>query len=349
MGQIERGGLIVGVGVMSVRSALKAAGHDWAALERKCGLDPAVNYGPEDLVSLRAFAAYHEAAAEIFDDEAFALRISISEPIGIASVFDYLALAAPTVDRALDNWIHYQRIPTTSINISREARDGRTYLIWELPDTIGPTAQTCGLIIGYSVTRLRRIFGENEIPLHVEFPHRAPANDQEFRRLLGPNVRFGCERLRLGFPDSALALKPQDSENNLLAIIERSALVRIQDQARRNDKVHQISTEISASLKEGDASVDAVARRLGMSRRALQRLLESSGTSFRALLDEVRQSLALRYLKESELQLSEIAYLLGYSELSAFSRAAKGWFGVPPLQVRQGTGSATADAVAQGS
>ena len=72
-----------------------------------------------------------------------------------------------------------------------------------------------------------------------------------------------------------------------------------------------------------------------MSSRALQRELEKANTSFRDLVDETRKSMARQYLADTSLPLTEIAFMLGFSELSAFSRAARSWFGVSPSELRK--------------
>jgi AraC-like DNA-binding protein len=85
----------------------------------------------------------------------------------------------------------------------------------------------------------------------------------------------------------------------------------------------------------GHTAEEAVAQAIGVSVRTLQRDLAEAGTSFRALTEECRKKAALQLLHDTELPLTEIAFLLGFSELSAFSRAAKTWFGQPASSLRK--------------
>ncbi|HVK77274.1 MAG TPA: helix-turn-helix transcriptional regulator [Kofleriaceae bacterium] len=78
-----------------------------------------------------------------------------------------------------------------------------------------------------------------------------------------------------------------------------------------------------------------VARRLGMSERTLQRRLKDEGTTFAVLVDEVRTDLARMYLADDRLAVYEVAFLLGFSEPSAFNRAFKRWLGTSPREYRQ--------------
>jgi len=87
-------------------------------------------------------------------------------------------------------------------------------------------------------------------------------------------------------------------------------------------------------LNGGDASLVALAARIGMSERTLQRKLSGQGTSHQKLLDEMRRELALRYLRDPNIAICEAAYLLGFSESSAFHRAFKRWTGATPSEFR---------------
>jgi AraC-like DNA-binding protein len=81
-----------------------------------------------------------------------------------------------------------------------------------------------------------------------------------------------------------------------------------------------------------------MAKRLGLTARSLQRRLQDEGTSFQALRDETRRSLADRYLGQG-LSVAEISFLLGFSEPSAFFRAFKRWTGLTPVERRASLGS----------
>ncbi|MEM9632738.1 MAG: helix-turn-helix transcriptional regulator [Pseudomonadota bacterium] len=97
----------------------------------------------------------------------------------------------------------------------------------------------------------------------------------------------------------------------------------------------RIANEVASNLSHGACTLPQISAKLGMSQRAVQRLLEKEGTSFRKLSEEIRRSAAERYLRSTDLPMKEIAYLLGFSELSTFSRAVKTWFGVSPRKVRE--------------
>ena len=90
-------------------------------------------------------------------------------------------------------------------------------------------------------------------------------------------------------------------------------------------------------LHKGDASMDAIAGKMGISRQTLFRQLKAEGTTFEKALDELRHQLALQYLRGRKASVNETAYLVGFSEPAAFSRAFKRWTGVNPREMRQGS------------
>jgi AraC-like DNA-binding protein len=104
------------------------------------------------------------------------------------------------------------------------------------------------------------------------------------------------------------------------------------DQDHITQKVKAI---IIDHLPSGNVTDEGVARALHMSSRKLQRQLQSAGTTFNTLLNEIRQDLAKQYVRDQDISMTEIAFLLGFSESSAFSRAFKRWTGVSPSAYRK--------------
>ena len=102
-----------------------------------------------------------------------------------------------------------------------------------------------------------------------------------------------------------------------------------------DDFIGRVQQELSRALPGGDATLEAVARRLGLSPASLYRRLRERGAEFTHLLRQLRYDLAVSHVREQHLPLTEVALLLGYSELSAFSRAFRRWTGVSPARYRR--------------
>jgi AraC-like DNA-binding protein len=172
-------------------------------------------------------------------------------------------------------------------------------------------------------------------PIRVAFVHPRCASSQHVDAFFGCPVAFGTERDEVVFsPDAAgLPLVQADPYlHDLLVTYCEEALAR---RARPVDPLRtRVENAATAILPQGKVRVGEVARRLGLSRRTLVRRLAADGLNFAGILKELRVSLAQHYLQDSSLSVSEIAWLLGFQEVSAFTHAYKGWTGIPPSQAR---------------
>ena len=97
----------------------------------------------------------------------------------------------------------------------------------------------------------------------------------------------------------------------------------------------RVRVAVAETLRCGRPGTRAVAERLHISERTLRRRLHEEGTTFKALLDDIRRQLAIQYLEQPELGIAEIAFMLGFSQTPAFSRAFKRWTGVAPIEQRK--------------
>jgi AraC-like DNA-binding protein len=125
------------------------------------------------------------------------------------------------------------------------------------------------------------------------------------------------------------------ADPELYRIVRQHAQEKIDKREKTQSLVYCVTDYIADALKHGDATLADAADTLGMTSRALQRELEKANTSFRDLVEETRKSMARHYLNDTSLPLTEIAFILGFSELSAFSRAARSWFGASPRELRK--------------
>jgi AraC-like DNA-binding protein len=189
---------------------------------------------------------------------------------------------------------------------------------------------------------LRRLAGRGWRPSEVRLRHGRPAVTTEHARLLEAPVRFGQAQNALVFAEAILEARVRDADPWLLPIVEDH--LRQQVAGPDAGSWPQVVRELVArSMSEGQTTLRATSRRLGLSVRTFQRRLADHGLVFKQLVDDVRRELALRYLGDASATLTDVAMLLGYSELSAFDRAFRRWTGSSPLEHRRrarATGSA---------
>lgn len=125
------------------------------------------------------------------------------------------------------------------------------------------------------------------------------------------------------------------SSNPKLADLNDQVMMEYLAELDRDNLAQRVKATILDQLPSGNVTDESVSRDLYMSARKLQRQLESAGTTFYTLLNETREDLAKKFLRDQDTSMTEIAYLLGFSENSAFSRAFKQWMGVSPSQYRK--------------
>jgi AraC-like DNA-binding protein len=176
----------------------------------------------------------------------------------------------------------------------------------------------------------------DSVPLAVEAWYQCPRPAGGDRaKALGCPVRYGAPEMRLVLRRKPLE-QPLPRQNpalfEYLARHTQTIVARIPETTRITERVRRVITE---TLQNGEPAQAEVSRKLAVSERTLQRRLREEGTSFAEILDEVRRELAQQYLANPAVTLHEIAFLLGYSEPSAFHRAFRRWTGATPQAFRR--------------
>jgi AraC-like DNA-binding protein len=192
--------------------------------------------------------------------------------------------------------------------------------------------------LAITVICLRSATGTSWTPREVWFQHAPPENTSEHRRIFRAPVRFAQVSNELFFHRSLLDVPIARADLGLCTVLDRHAeelLAKFSAQGRPQNVVDQVRQILSIALRGGDPGLEASARQLRMSARTLQRKLNEKGTSHQDLLDEMRRELSMRYLQEPEVAICEVAYLLGFSESSAFHRAFRRWTGTTPRDYRR--------------
>jgi AraC-like DNA-binding protein len=188
----------------------------------------------------------------------------------------------------------------------------------------------------FAVIRICRVLtGQKLVPQYFSIAHHRSGGISEMARLVGTKVEFDAEKdeFALNIDARELPLVHSDPYLNRLLLKDCDAAL-----AARRGKTSPLRTRvenaISSMLPHGRISVRDVARSLGMSERTLARRLSDEGLNFTEILQHLRRDLAVRYLDDSKLHISKIAWLLGFQEVSAFTHAFKRWTGKTPSQVR---------------
>ncbi len=243
----------------------------------------------------------------------------------------FVAMNSATLGEAVRHVLRYVGLWTDEPGMEL-ADDGTLVVVYRTPFADSPGYRVATEAAPAEILNGARVLTQTRItPREVRFSHRALGDIAGYERFFGCPVRFGAPDIAAVFriEDLALPLPKADEQLGVyLRTLASEALAkRGVHEATQLGRIRQI---IAEALQKGVPSLDEVARRLATSGRTLRRRLDENGTSFRTLLDETRAELARRYVRDPALPLSEVAFLLGFSEPSAFHRAFKRWTETTP-------------------
>ncbi len=310
-------------------------GFDFDRLLAVHGVDRSELADPDQEISLNVIAAILDAAAEECGDPCLGLHWAEACKPGAAGVLAYLLLNADSVRTAINAVVRYVHLNISPIDVSFEEGDGIGRITWRFPPSLtAPRTQYASCLMTLLIMRLRHIAGAKWYPLGVDLEHRELACRDEVLRVLGPNVRYDCGVNILHVRESVLDRTRDDADERLFNLIRNLGDRMLEERRTENDLVGQVKRVIVSLIEEGDVSLEDVALDMDLTVRALQYRLSAASTTFETLFQETRRDMAEIYMRDSDLTLTEIALMLGFSELSAFTRAAGKWFGVTPRERR---------------
>lgn len=267
-------------------------------------------------------------------DECFGLHAAERVRPGAFDVLGYTLHSSATLGGAFERLVRYNHLLHDLADLRLTVNGGEARLSLRLlPE--GTPRQQAEFSLAVFLLFSRQATGTNVVPRVVEFSHAAPADLSEHRRIFQSPIRFARPATTLVLPRQALDLPLLQADPGLCAVLERQLrelLARLPAGESVLDRVRRL---ITTELCGGDPSVESVARRMHISPRTLHRRLRDAETSYRAVVDDLRQDLAVRYLAEDRLAIAEAAYLLGFSEASAFHRSFKRWTGRTPADYRR--------------
>jgi len=275
-------------------------------------------------------------------EPALGLKIGACVQPEHTGVMAYLIMHCGTLGEALLRFQRYQKLLHNMSDVHLDS-DGRVLKIsWDADQGIS-THLSNEVFMGGLITFVRSIVSTDANagfgPEAIHFTHDAPYPVSLFEELMGCRVLFNQPRVAIEIALPLLALPVNGQNPFLLELLEKQAEALLDKSARADAFLESVQAICVELLNSGVPTLEGVARRLNLSTRTLHRRLEDRGLNFNGMLRETRFRLAKHYLGDVRLDLNQIAFLLGYSEQSAFTRAFRGWAGVSPNRYRRRLGS----------
>ena len=317
--------------------ALRELGADCDAILRECEIDPASLLDPDARIPQANFDRVWVTAARRTGDPCIGLHAGALVRPRAVNVFGYLAMTSSTLGEGLERVARYQRLVAGRAWLNLRDEQGVEHI--ELA-TEEPAGEQRAIRAEYSallVLAFLRWVADREVSaLEVRFEHAPRGPVEDYARALRCPVKFEAPCSELLFAKGTLDL-PSAHRNPTLAQAVDAFAARLLVELPDGGAVAHTRRALAALLDTGESDVRRVSRRLGMSSRTLQRRLAEEGQSFRGVLDQLRRELAQEHLRQRRSSIAEAAHLTGFSEVSAFARAVRRWFGCTPRELRDAT------------
>jgi len=308
---------------------------DVGQLVLDAGLTEAQIDDPDERLPGENVARLWSLAVARSEDPLIGMRAAQAVPFGAYRVIDFLAASAATVGEGITRVARYFPLINSVLEL-RVNEDHAGEIAVQLinprdPGNLPRPYAEFALVV--TVLHCRGANGFDWPLTRVELAYPPQPDHAEYERVFGCPVQFDALRTAFVLATATWNQPSHGASSELLRTLEDHA-DRLLSTLRATEIEAVVARCVMEEMRGGDPSLPHVAKRLGMSARTLQRKLQLENVSFADVLDRTRKHFASRYLQERGLQLTEIAYLLGFSEQSAFTRAFQRWYGVSPTQYR---------------
>ena len=313
---------------------LLSRGHATESMiQSKLGFPSSELEDPDCRVPVSDHNALWRLAVTLTEDPALGLRLGEIVDPDRMGLMSHIVFNSDTVEHALDEYLRLHRLVNEAVHLYRVREGDRIRVIWHVPDQDLYCVPDMDRTLSAAITRARHFIHPKLALTQLSLGHEDPGYRAQYERIFQCPLTFGAGETSLCFPADYLEA-PLPHRNPYVHSALTTHVNRLLKQLRPRKTVSERVRRIISRQLPRTPDVDRVASALNMSRQTLYRKLKKEGESFQNLAETVRRERALRYVVEGEYGLSEVAFLLGFSELSAFSRAFKRWTGETPGQYR---------------
>ena len=273
-------------------------------------------------------------AAELIQDPVAGLRAGdLIHPSHLGAL-GHAWLASSNILTAIQRARRFSRMYHESIKVFVTEENNVVKVAYHLPQPIALPELVADAQLASLLKMCRLNYGNSLVPAFVHMRRSPPDDPAPWHEYFGVTVQFNQSENSAALRKSD-ALKPLTVSNPTLAALHDDVIKRNIAELDRSDTINRAVAAIIGQLPSGGVSEKSIARELNLTTRTLHRKLREQGIGFRSLLTNVRKEMVERYIRDSAYCITEISFLLGYTDTSAFSRAFKRWYGKSPTEFRQ--------------
>ncbi|MCI4146630.1 AraC family transcriptional regulator [Streptomyces sp. MMS20-AI2-20] len=329
--------LVRSAALQNFRHCVEALGGDALEYARLADLPPGALDSDDLLVDDRSVAAVLEIAAAKLGCPDLGLRVGAAQELGMLGALAVAIRNSSDVADAMECISRHMFVHGRELSLSVLADPDRVPGVVALRYSCGagrePLPQAVDMTMLFIHRMTAYLVGDRYTPHTVDLPHRPTASRETYAGAFGAPVRFARAHADLRVPASLLAQPLVNADGSLRrrAVQLPSGRSGLPDTSMA-DRVRAV---LGKSLDMGGTSLPQVARVLSLHPRSLQRQLAAGGRTFATILDDARRERARHYLTETDMPMSQISALLGFSDQAVLSRCARRWWGRPPTDVRR--------------
>jgi len=322
--------------VLLVAKAIEGYGLDSKGIFQQAGMDIEEIKKPHGRIPTESMKKVWDIAREQSGDPYIGIKVASYFQPNVFSALGMALAASHHVYDALKRAHRYSQMVSDGSSTELEETDDQVFfkLIPREGYQSPPNHFAVEGILGSLVHVMRLIAGDDFAPEAVEFQHEFDGDIGPYESFFGCTVSFGNPKNRLVFDRNRIFNEHDFANSTLTCTLDQW----IEDHLS-NFKEKLLTTKVSKyilkHLAYGEVDQQSVAKEMALSPRMLQRKLKDEGTSYSEILDDCRHKLAIQLISQNKLALSEVTYILGFSDQSNFSRAFKRWTGSTPHQFKE--------------
>lgn len=328
--------------MIPIQRAFDAYGIDFANAKIDCDISCETQADANTRIPLDSVTKLLHYGNSALAEKDFVVKMTDFFHPSVFHSLGYAILSSSTLYDALKRVVQYNEAVSNSNSLSLKELDNSIVLmmsVFKYEDTGRPVFDPIG-IEAYFATIVhisRQILGPNWTPKQVYFEYNTPITSKS-----ALEAYFGCEVIYSALDngicfDATDAYISSTSGDAEMALVHEKMFKNFLKRVSKESICQSIDNYIRDQLPLGAPNQEQVASSVGMSLRSLQRKLQLHGTTYKDLLDNLRRKLALEYLQQSHLSITEISYLVGFSNVGNFNRAFKRWTGTTPSKYRSPT------------
>ena len=316
--------------------AAAGSGSDAASLLRDAGIDPDGPLDPKTMIPDAAYYDMLERIAAKVDVTDLPLRVGASMRLDEYGALGLAFKAATTLGASYARVERYARLWTSVVEYElRPDPRGTFFVLHRSGERRLGLRLSNEATLASAVSIARQVSPAPVAPLEVRVRHAAPKSVAAHEDWFGSPVRFGADLDAILFSAQTLAQANILGDEGISRYLASHLDAEMAEIAEEAPLVAETKNAIAQALSEGAPKMSDIARGLGLSARSFHRRLSEHGMTFQSLTEETRRDLAEGLLREDGHSLAEIAFLTGFSEQSAFTRAFKRWVGATPASYRK--------------